>query len=158
MSRPNVLQHAEVRRVGKFGVVGALNTVMDFIIYNLLHFKLGWALIQANIVSTTIAMIFSFYMNKKLVFRHHHGSHLKQGIVFFAVTAFGLYVLQTGTIQLLTEVWTEPLQLLVGATHLINLDHIFSDTFIVNNCAKALGTIISLTWNYVMYKKVVFRA
>jgi putative flippase GtrA len=157
MSRARRAVHAEVKQVGKFGVVGALNTVMDFIIYNLLHFKLGWALIQSNIVSTTIAMIFSFYMNKKLVFRHHEGSHLKQGIIFFAVTAFGLYVLQTGTIQVLTEVWTEPLQLTVAFAHVLDLDRFFSDTFIVNNCAKALGTIISLTWNYLMYKKVVFR-
>ena len=80
---------------------------------------------------------------------------VQQGVVFFTVTAFGLYVLQTGTIHLLTEVWLWPLHTLVAAAHLLGVASY--DDFIVKNGAKALATTISLTWNYVMYKKVVFK-
>jgi putative flippase GtrA len=30
------------------------------------------------------------------------------------------------------------------------------NAFIAKNAAKIVGTIISLTWNYIMYKRVVF--
>ncbi len=147
----------EVVLVGKFGLVGMLNTAIDFTIYNILHFTLGLGLISSNIVSTTIAMCFSFVMNKRLVFRHHEGSTLKQAAIFLATTAFGLYVLQNGVIVLLTEVWHEPLQLVVAIVHVLGLGDAFSDRFVINNGAKVFGTALSLTWNYIMYKKVVFR-
>lgn len=158
MPRPNFSTAAtEAVLVGKFGLVGIINTLIDFTIYNVLHFKLGLALIQSNIISTTIAMVFSFVMNKRLVFKHHHGSSLKQAAIFLATTAFGLYVLQNGVIALLTQVWFEPLQLAVTIVHNLGLAHILSDRFVVNNGAKAIGTVLSLIWNYIMYKKVVFR-
>ena len=100
----NTIGGHDIVRAGKFGVVGALNTLIDFVLYNVLSTFLKLTLVQANIISTTIAMIFSFTANKKLVFKSQ-GAVLKQGILFFAVTAFGLYVLQTGTIKLLTDIW-----------------------------------------------------
>src|SRR5664279_2789413 len=91
----------EVKRVGKFGVVGIINTLIDFTIYDLLWGKAHWAIVPANIVSTTVAMTFSFFANKNLVFKKSKGSILRQAIIFYAVTAFGLYVLQTGTMNIL---------------------------------------------------------
>jgi putative flippase GtrA len=157
MPTPSPATRAEVKQVGKFGIVGILNTVLDFAIYNILHFGAGFGLIPANIISTTCAMAFSFVANKRLVFKHRHGSMARQAGIFFAVTAFGLYVLQNGTITLLTEVWPWPLHLMVQIGHFIGLQAIFPDVVVVNNGAKAIATLVSLTWNYVLYKKVVFK-
>lgn len=148
----------EIKRVGRFGMVGVFNTVLDFTLYNLLHTVAGWGLIVANVVSTTIAMSLSFFFNKQLVFKQPQGSVWRQASIFLLTTAFGLYVLQNGTITLLVEIWPAPLQLAVAAVHAIGLGRFFSDTFITINGAKAVATVVSLTWNYMMYKKVVFRA
>jgi putative flippase GtrA len=145
----------EMMRVGKFGIVGVLNTLIDFILYNLLSSKIGLTLVQSNIISTTVAMMFSFMANKNLVFKKTNGSVAVQAAVFFATTAFGLYVLQSGTIILLTDIWLWPVHTLVGLAHLLTVTG--HDEFIIKNGAKAAATLVSLTWNYIMYKKVVFR-
>jgi len=144
----------EMTRVGKFGIVGVLNTVLDFTIYNVLSSGVGLTLVQSNIISTTCAMIFSFIANKRIVFQQDQGSSAKQAVLFFAVTAFGLYVLQTGTIKLLTDVWLGPVSVGLAAAHLIGIAG--HDQFLAKNGAKAIATLVSLTWNYIMYKKVVF--
>jgi putative flippase GtrA len=114
----------------------------------------GLTLVQSNIISTTVSMIFSFNANKRLVFAKHGGSVVKQAVLFLAVTAFGLYILQTGTIWLLTDVWLGPVGLGVAAAHSLGI--IGHDQFLIKNGAKAIATVVSLTWNYIMYKKVVF--
>jgi putative flippase GtrA len=145
----------DIKRVGKFGLVGIFNTLIDFFFFNVLSGPAGLGLIQANIISTTIAMMFSFITNKKLVFKKHDGSAIKQALMFYAVTAFGLYVLQTGTIHLLTEVWTWPVQTAVSFANAVGFTG--HDQFVIKNFAKVCGTVLSLSWNYIMYKKVVFK-
>jgi putative flippase GtrA len=146
---------ARIKRVGKFGIVGVLNTLLDFLIYNVLSSEFGLGLIQANIISTTVAMISSFFANKKLVFRAHHGSVAKQAIMFYAVTAFGLYIIQNGVIHLLTDAWLWPTQMGLMAFHLLGING--HDAFLVKNGAKAVATLASMIWNYTMYRKLVFR-
>jgi putative flippase GtrA len=145
---------AEITRVGKFGLVGILNTLIDFTGYNVLSSIVGLSLVQSNIISTSIAMIFSFTANKKVVFKKNKGSFAKQAVAFFIVTAFGLYVIQTGTIKLLTDVWLAPVTLGLAVAHSLNI--VGHDQFLAKNGAKAIATVLSLTWNYIMYKKVVF--
>ncbi len=147
-------RRTSLTRITKFSFVGVINTLIDFTIYNLLSSKIGFGLIQSNIISTSIAMAFSFVANKKVVFRKHHGSVARQAATFLVVTGFGLYVIQTTTIHLLTKVWLAPLALLLAIAHAIHLTG--HDQFLIKNGAKVVGTILSLIWNYIMYKKVVF--
>ncbi len=146
----------EVKRVGKFGVVGIANTLIDFGLYNLLT-SLGLSYVAANLPSTTVAMIFSYFANQRYVFKSEERSLYQAGL-FFVVTAFGLWVIQNGVIYLLTQVWTGPLNLAVNVVHSIGLGGLFSNDFVIKNGAKVVATIASLTWNYLMYKKVVFKA
>ena len=146
---------AELRRVGKFGIVGILNTIIDFTIYNLLSSSFGLSLIIANLISTTVAMVFSFFANKQLVFEKGSSSMVRQAVMFYLVTAFGLYVLQTGTIVLLTQIWVWPVNESVVAVHAFGFQG--HNEFIVKNVAKAVGTVVSLVWNYFMYKWLVFK-
>lgn len=157
MTKKSSSQAARVKRVGKFGIVGIANTLIDFAIYNVLFGVVGLDVRVANIISTTIAMVFSFTANKRLVFKPQSGSVMKQAIIFYAVTAFGLYVLQTGTIHILKDVWLGPIDLLLLIVHSLGLSQYLPDTFVINNGAKAAGTVLSLAWNYVMYRKVVFK-
>ncbi len=148
----------EIKQVGKFGLVGIINTLLDFGLFNLFTSSLvGFSLYQANIISTTVAMAFSFFANKRLVFKQEGGNLLKQALVFVAVTGFGLWVLQNGIIKLLVDVWPAPLNLAYSVVQVLGLDQILSQDFVTKNGAKAVATLVSLTWNYVLYKKVVFK-
>lgn len=148
----------QIKQVGKFGLVGIINTLLDFGLYNLFTSSLvGFSLYQGNIFSTTIAMAFSFFANKRLVFKQEGGNLLKQAVVFVAVTGFGLWVLQNGVIKLLVDVWPAPLNLAYSIVGALGLDQIFSRDFVTKNGAKAFATLVSLTWNYLLYKKVVFK-
>ena len=143
--------------VAKFGLVGMLNTAGDFVIYNVLtlkRFKLGR--IKANLVSTTIAMIFSFFANEHYVFGSAGGNVWLKALGFFAVTAFGIYVLQNLVIQTLTSTWKLIPSLAVRLTHSLSLNRLVSDEFIAKNTVKLVATLVSLTWNFIMYKRFVF--
>jgi putative flippase GtrA len=143
----------ELIMIGKFGLVGVFNTLIDFTIYNILSSN-GLTLVESNLVSTTVAMIFSFFANKRLVFKKAGGNLVREVVLFWLVTAFGVYVLQTGVIKLLTDIWVTPLNDLVALAHTAGVTT--HDAFIIKNGAKIIGTVVSLTWNFFMYKKVVF--
>ena len=49
-----------VKQVGKFGVVGIMNTVIDFGVYNLLIFAFSFYAVYASIISVSIAIINSY--------------------------------------------------------------------------------------------------
>ena len=146
----------EVARISRFGIVGIFNTLLDFAIFNALSSKMiRLSKIKANTVSTTVAMIFSFFVNRNFVF-YGHDNELMQAVLFFTVTAFGLYVLQNGIIYLLAERWSWPGRVTARLTrsHHIPLE---SD-FVLKNGAKVVGTVVSLVWNYVLYGRIVFNA
>ena len=145
----------EFKRVGKFGLVGAINTLIDFSLYNLLSSWAGLSLLASNFISTSVAMVFSFFANKQMVFEKRSGSLTRQAATFFLATAFGLYIIQNGIILFLTQVWLWPVHFGVGAAHLAGLDH--DDAFVIKNTAKIIGTLASLIWNYFLYKMVVFK-
>ena len=145
----------EFKRVFLFGMVGAFNTLLDFAVYNVLSGEFGFSLVKANIVSTTVAMVFSFFANKHVVFKPSGGNAAAQAVKFWVVTAVGLYILQTGTIWLLTDVVPEPINFGLFVSHTFGITG--HDEFLTKNLAKAVATCVSLIWNYIMYKKVVFK-
>lgn len=147
---------SEAKRVGKFGVVGVINTIIDFTIYNVLSSKTALTLIQSNFISTTCAMTFSYFANRSVVFHAKSNNPVKQALLFFAFTTFGLYVLQNGVIYFLTVTWTGPVNLAASIVAKLGLAGVFSHTFVVKNSAKAAGIVVSLTWNYLTYRKYVF--
>lgn len=148
-----------IERIAKFGLIGVLNTTIDFVIFNILSSKkVGWGKIPANIVSTTCAMIFSYIFNKSYVFDAAGGNVALQVAMFFAITMFGLYVIQNVVIWFLTEVWTLIPDIAFRIVRLIHLDKIFKKDFVYKNSAKVIATLFSLTWNFLMYSNFVFKA
>jgi putative flippase GtrA len=148
----------EFDKILKFGAVGVLNTLIDFAIFNVLSSRrVGLSKIQANLVSTTVAMTFSFFVNKSYVFGANGGNVSLQIAAFLAVTAFGLYVLQNIVIYALTEKWTWPGKTAFAIVKVIGLHKIFNQEFVMKNSAKIAATFVSLTWNYLLYQGVVFK-
>lgn len=59
----------EVAQVGRFGLVGIINTLIDFIILNMVSRATGWSDEIANIPAVMVAMTFSFFANRHFVFK-----------------------------------------------------------------------------------------
>lgn len=145
-----------VMQAGKFGLVGFSSTLIDFVLLNVGHSLLGLSLIQANLISTTVAMVFSFTINRRYVFGNGNGSVWRQGAAFLLVTAFGLYVIQTIIIHLLTVTWTAPVHLVIGVVGAIGLGKVLSNNIIITNTTKVVATVVTLIWNFLFYQRVVF--
>ena len=134
----------------RFAAIGVINTLIDFALLNVFAHAMGIPRIPSNIMSASVAMVFSFFANRTVVFRGHDGDARSQALKFIAVTVSSVYIIQNIVIYLLTEVWLWPLE---TAHDIIGI--LEQDVFITNG-AKAAATVASLIWNFVLYDKVVF--
>lgn len=130
-------KHAEKVR---FIIVGGANTALDFVVlFSLTAF--GLDKIVANYISTSVALIFSFFANKSFTFKHKTGNAKKQFALFLIVTIIGLWVIQPIVIWISTSalapyITSDPINLFV---------------------AKLIATVASLIWNYFLYSRLVFK-
>lgn len=129
-------------QIAKFALVGFLNTAIDFGILNFLSgiFSVtrGAGIIPINAVSVSLAIINSFYWNKDWVF----ASPRKANFVIFAIiTVIGLSI-NTAIVYILTTFF-RPI--------------IIDSPALWANFAKALATIVSMVWNFLGYRLVVFK-
>ena len=120
----------------RFAAVGVVNTGLDFGLFFGLT-QLGLDRLVANFISTSISFIFSFFANKTYTFSAARSTHIgRQMALFIAVTLCGLWVIQpviiTVVLAWVAGTWWGPL------------------------LAKLVATLGSLSWNYVLYAKVVF--
>jgi putative flippase GtrA len=123
----------------RFLIVGSFNTLLDFALLFILK-SLGLPVIAANLASTTISFCFSFFANKKYTFKATDTNIKREILLFTIVTLFGLWVLQTIVIKVITLVF-QPYGL-------------SSDLILLG--AKLLATVVTMVWNYVMYSRFVF--
>lgn len=130
-------KHADKLR---FGIVGVANTALDFgVLFVLVGF--GLDKIPANYISTSIAFVFSFFVNKSFTFKTKGGNVLKQFLLFLGITMVGLWIIQP-----LVIIGVSGLLAGTGWNEAINL-------FI----AKLIATVASLIWNYIFYSRLVFK-
>lgn len=122
----------------RFLVVGVANTLLDIALFLALT-AWGVPVIIANMISTAVALCFSFLLNRAYTFRAGTGV-VGQAVRFLAVTLIGLWVLQPLIIQAMLA--------LIG-------DQLPSTAALL--IAKGVATVASLTWNYLLYGAVVFR-
>ncbi len=124
---------------GKFLIVGGLGFFFNACILILLHGKLHWPASLSNLVGAAVAVFSNFNLNNAWTFRHHKISGLQQYFVkllhFYATSAFGVVVIQTGTIELGIR--------LIGAKF-------YFEYFL-------LGTALLLIWNYSIYSKFIWK-
>lgn len=151
------LAETTVVQAGKFGIVGILNTIIDFAIFNVLTSKpFNMSKIKANVISATFAMTFSFFANREAVFHAGSGDAPTQALKFFAVTAFGLYVIQNAVLWVLLRHYKWPRRWVEASLKRTGLNKRLSTDFVLKNGAKVAATLCSLTWNFFFYKYVVY--
>lgn len=129
----------DLGRLLRFALVGSFNTALDFGLLFLFVYVVGTGQYLGNVLSTGLCLVVSFWLNRQWTFRAE-GDRRRQFVLFLIVTLVGLWGVQTLLIWLVTLAlgfWLAgPVLLLV---------------------AKAVATLGSLTWNYLLYDRVVFR-
>lgn len=136
------------KKVIIFGLIGIFNTVFDMALYVFVQYLTG-SIIIANIVATSAALIGSYLLNSKLTFKAKKWT-IKGFVLFIVVTLFGLWVLQTGIIYLLT-----PVVDIVPAF----LWHMFGplEDIVKVLAPKVVATVVTVVWNFIWYNKVIFK-
>lgn len=120
------------RKFIKFGLVGVINTGVDFSIYLFLTRIALWHFLAAHITAFTLATINSFFLNKFWTFKDHTGKIRRQYPLFLALQTIGLLV-SSGIINFtITELG-------------------FHDIL-----AKVVATLIVMIWNFFLSKNLVF--
>lgn len=136
---PQILKINNIAEKARFGLVGVINTSIDFAIFLGLSL-VGLPPVLANFISTSTAFSFSFYANKKYTFKNQSNNLKRQLVIFLVVTLFGLWVLQ-------------PIVIL-AVKSLMDGSNFGEGTILI--LAKLLATCVTLVWNYILYSKVVF--
>ena len=126
----------------RFGIIGVINTALDFGLLFVFSSLFGIPRGFANMLSTSISFIFSFFANKRYTFKSSSKENIvREMVLFTVVTLFGLWVIQGLIIHFLT-----PVIINLGTTEELAL-----------LASKLIATVASLIWNYLLYSRVVFK-
>lgn len=130
----------------KFATVGFANTAVDFGVLNLLMWLTkiysGTEIFFLNSISFLIAVTHSYAWNKLWTFKARQEKDVTtQFLQFLAVTLIGLLI--NGGIVYMISTWVSPMFGLSAPAWA--------------NVAKVVATAISLIWNFLGYKFIVFR-
>lgn len=132
-------------QITKFAEVGMMNTVLDFGILNLLLFltskNSGFWVLLFNTTSFSLAVVNSYFWSKNWTFEESQTkNNISQFMQFVLVTLVGL-VLNDGMVSVFQWIGT-PAN--ISANQWLNM-------------SKVLATFVSLVWNFLGYKLIVFR-
>lgn len=127
------------REVAKFGVVGGLGWVIDNGIYALLwHGPMSDSTVKARVVSTGVAILFSWFANRYWTFRHRRSDRVwKEFLLFLTMNGIGL------TIVLLCQ---------VVSRYVLGFESFTAD-FIAGG---VVGLILGTIFRFLAYRFLVF--
>jgi putative flippase GtrA len=146
------------RELVRFGIVGVVNTVVDYVVFIGLTIAFAIPLSEvwiAKYPSSVVAMAVSFGLNRSWVFRAREGRLATQLLRFASTTLVGVFVIQ----NLLTQFFASNFPFF-GKAVWRGLDAMgiaLDESFVIKTVAFALATIASLTWNFLTYKFWAFR-
>lgn len=133
------------KQIIRFGEVGILNTFIDFGILNLLigvtGITSGWGLAPFNTISFLFGVTNSYFWNKLWTFDKGGKTGGKEFFQFLIVSAVG-WGINTGIVVLGTIYITPLASISAGAWA---------------NIMKIVATLVSMAWNFIGYKFIVFR-
>ncbi|CAM5459953.1 hypothetical protein SPURM210S_01779 [Streptomyces purpurascens] len=136
------------QEAAKFGVVGALAFVVDNGGYNLLVFGLpggaeggpmGTAPVQASVLATGAAALFSWVGNRYWTYRDQHREKVTRELALFLVANGVGLAITAGTVY--------------ASRQLLGLDSALSD-----NTARIFGWVLATLFRFYAYRRYVFVA
>ena len=99
-----VKENKLIMQIVKFIIVGGISTVIDYIIFFVLHDILKWNTIIANILGFTVSVIYNYIASIKWVFDvNKNNDQKKQFIIFIFLSVIGL-IINTGIVYLCVDI------------------------------------------------------
>lgn len=142
---------------GGFLVAGGLTTALDFAVYNLLARQPpGWGRVPANLVSCTVAMVFSFMVNWQFVFHPAGSDWLVRGMRFLVVTATSSYLIQSLVIHALSCRWSGPVRIAQRIAGWLPVVRDWTAEAVARNAVKTASVGVGLLWNFAWYRAWVY--
>lgn len=144
------LQKLWNNKIFRFGCIGLINTLTDISILDFLVFAYKIKIIEANLISASISICFSYFWNHYLVFRHKKKVSLLLFIKFFIITGAGIILIQSMVIY--------------GFEHIISIKFVMEtlgtskliSDLIRTNGIKIIAVLSSMVWNFILYSFTVF--
>jgi len=131
---------SKINRIWRFTLVGLLNTLVDFGLFNLLILLLaspsGAALLACNAAAFLAANLCSYFCNRSWTFARTTSASFKEYAAYFGISLIGL-LLNSLALWLLTGGVVE------GFWQL--------------NLAKVGATVVSMVWNFCGYRVLLSR-
>ncbi|HVQ44913.1 MAG TPA: GtrA family protein [Candidatus Saccharimonadia bacterium] len=154
-----------VKQSAKFGLVGISNTLIDYTLYlavtKLLNVPLD-RVFMVKFFSGSVAMINSFYWNRRWVFRSKAGIG-KSGVRFLTATLVSIWAIQPGLVFVFSATaagltfssfWFDAARAL-GLVGLV--PGVLTREFVIKTVAFGMGVVGSAIWNFTLYKLWAFR-
>lgn len=100
---PAWLDRALLIKAISFGLIGCVNTVVDFAVFSLGHLYFGLPIVPANLISWSIAVTNSYVLNSTITFAKESGRRLNfKSYLAFAATQLGGLTANTITVVALS--------------------------------------------------------
>lgn len=140
-------QRSRLRRLasvgGRFLIVGALSTLIEVGVFNLLVFAFGWDVVPAKIVASLVALVNAYIGNREWTFRHRDRRGRVNELVLFGLTNAAC----TGLGALLVWLGVEAAAVALGR----------APGPVVLNVVNLASIAIVVLVRFVLYHGVVFR-
>jgi putative flippase GtrA len=139
----------EQKRFAKFAIVGAIGTVVDYIVFNLSAFVFGLDELVAQGISFLAAVASNFILNRNWTFKDSRSKRLRvQLSQYVLVNAIGL-VIRTPIFAFLGGIfhsYLDPVTLPLG----------ISASWLAHNLALAGAIGVVMLWNYFVNRRWTF--
>ena len=105
----------------RFLTVGAISTLIEIAVFNLLHYALGMDVVASKIIASLVALVNAYFGNREWTFRHrgHHGRVLE--VVLFIVVNAACTVLGAGILALGLALFHSPGPVIVNIVNLVSI-------------------------------------
>ncbi len=133
----------------KFAIVGVLNTLVDFAVFQTLNLLLGWVYV-AQIFGYTCGIVNSYLWNSNWTFREQRTRSLREIVLFLVVNLISLGV-SLGVIWLCREVFGVTNEWAAGWMPDVLSGFVKGDTI-----AKLIATCVAIVVNFVGNRLFVF--
>lgn len=127
----------------RFLVVGALSTLIEVGVFNLLVYVWGWDVVAAKIVASLVALVNAYFGNREWTFRHRDRRGRVSEMVLFVLVNAACTALGAALVWLGVEIATGLLGRTPGA--------------VAVNAVNLTSIVIVVLLRFVLYHGVVFR-
>jgi putative flippase GtrA len=129
-------KRAVARKALSFGIVGLVNSAVDFAVFSFAYYYLGLPIVAANSLAWVVAVSGSYIMNSTITFAAESGRKLEfKRYVGFALSQVAGFLANTATVWCLVELAQMPAW-----------------------AAKAVAIAVSFAVNFSLSHFLVFRA